>query len=43
VSTTDKAMFHVFQVETALLTHWWYISKFKDYPTDRKAIIPYVL
>lgn len=31
------------QVETALLTHWWYLSKFKDYPTDRKAIIPYVL
>ncbi|KAJ9591654.1 hypothetical protein L9F63_001799, partial [Diploptera punctata] len=31
------------QVETALLTHWWYKSTFKDYPASRKAIIPYVL
>ncbi|PSN49004.1 Polyprenol reductase [Blattella germanica] len=31
------------QVETALLTHWWYKSSFKDYPASRKAVIPYVL
>ncbi|XP_023704176.1 polyprenol reductase [Cryptotermes secundus] len=31
------------QVETALLTHWWYKSNFKDYPPMRKAVIPYVL
>ncbi|KAJ4447107.1 hypothetical protein ANN_09107 [Periplaneta americana] len=31
------------QVETAMLTHWWYKSKFEDYPAKRKAIIPYVL
>ncbi|XP_068086480.1 polyprenol reductase-like [Anabrus simplex] len=31
------------QVECALLTHWWYQSKFKSYPKERKAIIPHVL
>nr|CAD7394274.1 unnamed protein product [Timema cristinae] len=31
------------QVESALLTHWWYLSKFEDYPKQRKSIIPYVL
>ncbi|XP_066992095.2 polyprenol reductase isoform X2 [Anabrus simplex] len=31
------------QVETGLLTHWWYQSKFKSYPKERKAIIPFVL
>jgi hypothetical protein len=38
-----EAFLFIFQVETALLTHWWYLSKFKDYPATRKAIIPYVL
>uniref|UniRef100_A0A1B6BXQ4 Polyprenal reductase n=1 Tax=Clastoptera arizonana TaxID=38151 RepID=A0A1B6BXQ4_9HEMI len=31
------------QMETALLSHWWYLSNFKDYPKRRRAFIPYVL
>ncbi|XP_046674289.1 polyprenol reductase-like [Homalodisca vitripennis] len=31
------------QMETALLTHWWYLSHFKEYPKERHAFIPYVL
>lgn len=31
------------QVENALLTHWWYQEKFKEYPHKRKAIIPLIL
>ncbi|CAH0392113.1 unnamed protein product [Bemisia tabaci] len=31
------------QLETALLNHWWYKSKFDDYPKQRKAYIPYIL
>lgn len=30
------------QVETALLSHWWYKSTFKDYPKGRKALIPFI-
>ncbi|KAK9738635.1 3-oxo-5-alpha-steroid 4-dehydrogenase [Popillia japonica] len=28
------------QVETALLSHWWYLEKFEDYPRNRKIILP---
>ncbi|XP_075212268.1 polyprenal reductase [Lycorma delicatula] len=31
------------QMETALLSHWWYLSEFRDYPKERKAFIPYLL
>lgn len=31
------------QFEIALISHQWYKDKFKDYPRQRKAIIPYVL
>ncbi|GMR60175.1 hypothetical protein PMAYCL1PPCAC_30370, partial [Pristionchus mayeri] len=31
------------QVFAALLTHRWYKSHFKDYPPQRKAVIPYIL
>ncbi|XP_063222729.1 polyprenol reductase [Bacillus rossius redtenbacheri] len=31
------------QVESALLAHWWYLSNFKDYPKQRRAILPYIL
>ncbi|XP_054269658.1 polyprenol reductase [Macrosteles quadrilineatus] len=31
------------QMETALLTHWWYLSHFKDYPKERHAFVPYLL
>uniref|UniRef100_A0A1B6KHA5 Polyprenal reductase n=1 Tax=Graphocephala atropunctata TaxID=36148 RepID=A0A1B6KHA5_9HEMI len=31
------------QMETALLTHWWYLSHFKEYPKERHAFIPYLL
>lgn len=31
------------QVESAILTHWWYQEKFKEYPKERKAIIPFML
>ena len=30
-------------VPRALGTHGWYQDKFPEYPTDRKALIPYVL
>lgn len=30
-------------VPRAIVTHKWYQDKFADYPTDRRAIIPYVL
>jgi len=38
-----EPFFLVLQIETSLLTHWWYKTNFKDYPATRKAIIPYVL
>lgn len=31
------------QCETALLSHWWYKSKFKAYPKKRKAFLPFIL
>lgn len=31
------------QISNALLTHKWYMTTFKDYPKDRKAIIPFIL
>ncbi|KAK3924907.1 Polyprenol reductase [Frankliniella fusca] len=31
------------QVENALLTHWWYQEKFKEYPRERRAIFPFIL
>ncbi|XP_018579620.1 polyprenol reductase [Anoplophora glabripennis] len=30
------------QIETILLTHWWYLEEFKDFPKNRKALIPFV-
>ncbi|KAK5643117.1 hypothetical protein RI129_006962 [Pyrocoelia pectoralis] len=30
------------QVESALLTHWWYKETFTNIPKNRKAIIPYI-
>ncbi|XP_049808716.1 polyprenol reductase isoform X2 [Schistocerca nitens] len=31
------------QVESGLLSHWWYKATFPNYPKERKAVIPYVL
>lgn len=31
------------QCETALLSHWWYKSKFKSYPKIRRAFLPFIL
>ena len=31
------------QTIAALMSHRWYITKFEDYPKERKAIIPFVL
>lgn len=31
------------QLEIALISHRWYQAKFKNYPRNRKAIIPYIL
>jgi len=31
------------QIITSLLTHGWYKKEFKDYPSGRKAIFPYLL
>nr|XP_022899819.1 polyprenol reductase [Onthophagus taurus] len=31
------------QVETSLLTHWWYQEKFEDLPKNRKAVFPFFL
>ncbi|XP_077297337.1 polyprenal reductase [Arctopsyche grandis] len=31
------------QIETALLSHWWYQKTFPSLPKERKALIPYVL
>jgi 3-oxo-5-alpha-steroid 4-dehydrogenase 3 / polyprenol reductase len=31
------------QLANALLTHQWYKDTFSDYPTARKALIPYIL
>ena len=31
------------QICNAILTHKWYLENFKDYPKDRKAIIPFIL
>jgi len=31
------------QLVVGLVTHSWYKSEYKDYPTSRKAIIPYIL
>ncbi|KAF2900043.1 hypothetical protein ILUMI_06147 [Ignelater luminosus] len=30
------------QVETALLSHWWYKETFSDFPKQRRAIIPFI-
>ncbi|CAG9762402.1 unnamed protein product [Ceutorhynchus assimilis] len=30
------------QIETILLSHWWYKEKFEDFPSKRKALIPFV-
>ncbi|MCV7095378.1 hypothetical protein H7H99_09725, partial [Mycobacterium kubicae] len=30
-------------IPRALATHRWYQEKFTDYPTDRKALIPYLI
>jgi 3-oxo-5-alpha-steroid 4-dehydrogenase 3 len=31
------------QICNAILTHKWYLQTFKDYPKERKAIIPFLL
>lgn len=31
------------QISSAWLTHKWYLDTFKDYPKDRRAIIPGIL
>lgn len=31
------------QIETSFLSHWWYKETFRNYPKQRKAIIPYLL
>ncbi|BET01678.1 3-oxo-5-alpha-steroid 4-dehydrogenase [Nesidiocoris tenuis] len=31
------------QVETAMLSHWWYKAQFPNYPKSRKALIPFLL
>lgn len=31
------------QLESSLLSHWWYLNTFKNYPKNRKAVIPFVL
>lgn len=30
------------QIETILLTHWWYQEKFEEFPQKRKALIPFL-
>ncbi|XP_066253784.1 polyprenol reductase [Euwallacea similis] len=30
------------QIETILLSHWWYQEKFEDFPKTRKALIPFL-
>ncbi|XP_046747975.1 polyprenol reductase [Diprion similis] len=31
------------QVATGLLGHWWYVESFKEYPKQRRAVIPWIL
>jgi 3-oxo-5-alpha-steroid 4-dehydrogenase 3 len=31
------------QVVAALMSHHWYRRSFRDYPPQRKAIVPYLL
>lgn len=31
------------QVESSMLSHWWYKSTFATYPSERKAIFPFIL
>ncbi|XP_046624162.1 polyprenol reductase isoform X4 [Neodiprion virginianus] len=31
------------QVATGLLGHWWYVESFKEYPKQRRALIPWIL
>ena len=31
------------QIGNALVTHKWYLTTFKNYPKERKALIPYIL
>lgn len=31
------------QLENAWLSHKWYLETFKDYPQERRAIIPFLL
>ena len=31
------------QIIAGLMSHWWYRKNFKNYPTYRKAVIPFVL
>lgn len=30
------------QTVTCLLSHWWYVEKFPEYPKNRKALIPFI-
>ncbi|KAJ8919447.1 hypothetical protein NQ315_016547 [Exocentrus adspersus] len=45
---TNLTWFFVFtwvlsnQIETILLSHWWYLEKFDDFPKNRKALIPFL-
>lgn len=31
------------QVIVAIMSHMWYLDKFKDYPKDRKIVLPFIL
>ncbi|XP_070503401.1 polyprenal reductase [Chironomus tepperi] len=44
-STYTYCLFWVISNQTcnAILTHKWYVETFKDYPKDRKSIIPFLL
>ncbi|XP_044748297.1 polyprenol reductase [Coccinella septempunctata] len=43
-STWGYVMLWVFsnQIESILLSHWWYQETFKNFPKNRKALIPYI-
>lgn len=30
------------QIESSLLSHNWYLSNFKNYPKERKVLIPFI-
>lgn len=30
------------QVETAIMSHWWYKEKFPNFPKNRRILIPFI-